>query len=95
MLKPEERTKFTKMMGDPTSELAQRLLGSQELESQLIYPWWEKPDSISTHESKRYGDRPKLMAIPEAMIKGAPTGHPLLFNVAALWCVISSRSSSR
>ncbi|KDR80603.1 hypothetical protein GALMADRAFT_222197 [Galerina marginata CBS 339.88] len=88
MLTPEERKKFTKAFDDPTSELAQQLLSSEQLEKEIQEPWWEAPtvDDSETIDDivRRHGTRPDLMSIPTSMVKPIPTGHPLVYNMCAI-----------
>jgi hypothetical protein len=70
ILTPEERKKFTRALEDPSSELAQQLLASKELESERLAPWWEAPtldDAAQSSPAKRYGAKPELMSIPFAV----------------------------
>ncbi|THH27793.1 hypothetical protein EUX98_g6390 [Antrodiella citrinella] len=99
-LTPAERDKFMKALGDPTSDLAQQLLSSEELEKQIIEPWWERslgPNaeyedaSIGVHGpgQRRYGERPSPLHIPSALANTStsPTsgnGPSLLFNISAV-----------
>ncbi|KAK7687637.1 hypothetical protein QCA50_008852 [Cerrena zonata] len=86
-LNPEERDRFMKALGDPSSELTQQLLASDELDKQRIEPWWDAPDpSIQTETeyetdensslrphtaAKNYGVKPQLIDIPEAVISAS------------------------
>lgn len=101
ILTPEERKKFLRAMDDPTSELAQQLLASEQLEREIQMPWWEAPSTPSANsepetnraerfEAGGYGHRPDMMEIPTSMIKPIPIGHPLVYNMCAIWCVVYS-----
>ncbi|KAF8909308.1 hypothetical protein CPB84DRAFT_1765790 [Gymnopilus junonius] len=89
MLTPEERKEFTKAFDDPTSELAQRLLSSEQLGKEIRGPWWEAPAIEGECESSeglspQYGPRPRMMDVPASMVKPLPTGHPLVYNMCAI-----------
>jgi hypothetical protein len=89
MLTPEERSKFTKLFNDPTSELAQQLLSSEQLENEIQEPWWEVlvPQSRGQPVPRRFGARPNMMKIPLSMVRPITSGHPLVYNMCAIWCV--------
>ncbi|KAF9480531.1 hypothetical protein BDN70DRAFT_905729 [Pholiota conissans] len=98
MLTPAERSKFMKAFDDPTSEFAQQLLASEQLDNEIEEPWWEAPrtiveagvedeagrQSIDLRTGHRYGSRPTFMSIPESMVKAVPVGHPLVYNMCAI-----------
>src|ERR1700692_4424000 len=87
MLTLEDREKFMKALENPSSELAQRLLASEELESERLEPWWEAPsadDDTQTSPPKWYGSKPEIMPIPSVKSTVPATGHPLLHNICAL-----------
>lgn len=99
MLTPEERSKFMKLFNDPTSELAQQLLSSERLETEIQEPWWETsiagegeddtfPQSRGQLVPRRSGARPNMMKIPLSMVKPIPSGHPLVYNMCAIWSVV-------
>jgi len=94
-----------KAFEDPTSELAQQLLASELLEKEIQEPWWEGTDAevdADVHvdgngdrrshnsRSRRYGARPKMMEIPSSMTSPIPAGHPLVYNMCAIWYVPST-----
>ena len=90
MLTPEEKKRFLKVFDDPTSELAQQLLSSDQLEKEIKEPWWEAPSIENGGEAypsgaRQHGPRPHMMDIPASMIKPVPTGHPLVYNMSAIW----------
>ena len=98
MLTPEERSKFTKVFNDPTSELAQQLLSSEQLETDIKEPWWKasvaeeyeddaSPQSRDQALPRRSGAQPNMMKIPVSMVKPIPSGHPLVYNMCAIWSV--------
>ncbi|KAF4611104.1 hypothetical protein D9613_006918 [Agrocybe pediades] len=96
MLNAEERKKFMRTFEDPTSELAQQLLASEELEQEIQTPWWEGPSTpddggggpetnqTGKPEKQRHGQRPQIMSIPKSMVTPIPTGHPLVYNMCAI-----------
>jgi hypothetical protein len=103
MLTPAERSKFMKAFDDPTSELAQQLLSSELLDKDIEEPWWEiqnvivaedeqqdgdSRQNIDPRTGRRYGDRPPFMNIPASMVKAFPVGHPLVYNMCAIWSVL-------
>ena len=94
MLTPAERRKFVKALENPSSELAQTLLASKQLEVEIEQPWWINgvEDFDREHlsqEAKEIERRPTPIRVPQSMVKPVPPGHPLVFNLLAIWCVIS------
>lgn len=94
MLTPAQRDKFLKALNDPSSELAQQLLASEELEKQIEEPWWERPgtpDSATGEHTAapkaRYGAKPQMMDIPSQALNAstgaAASGPSLLYNIYA------------
>lgn len=89
-----------KVLNDPSSDFAQQLLTSEELEKQTVEPWWESSiqhpvPSSSVNGPKqlhRYGHKPEFVEIPAAAIKAAEgagsSGPSLLHNICAVMCVI-------
>ena len=77
-----------KALNDPSSELAQQLLASEELEKQIEEPWWDRPSDSSATYRRRYGTRPKMMHVPETALKAstsaASSGPSLLYNIFAV-----------
>jgi len=85
LLKPEEREKFIKALNDPSGELAQQLLASEEIYRDRREPWWEA--SLGKDGSSQvFGAEPEIMTIPTSMIKPVPIGPPLIYNLFAIWC---------
>lgn len=86
LLPSSHRAKFLKALEDPTSELAQQLLASEELEKYRKDPWW---DTSSASLSVNADDitKPGMMHIPKALVKPSLTGPPLVYNVCAIWYV--------
>jgi hypothetical protein len=80
-----------KALDDPTSELAQQLLTSEELENERREPWWESPEvrdletDVDLDARQRYGKRPHAIRVPSGMVKPLPHGPPLLYNICGLW----------
>ncbi|KAF9451436.1 hypothetical protein P691DRAFT_699277 [Macrolepiota fuliginosa MF-IS2] len=95
LLAPAEKEKFMKALGDPLSELTQRLLGSEQLELELEQPWWTKSEleKIHPHDSnggpKKTGFVPEPIRIPRSLVKPIPHGHPLVYNLCAI-CIAYS-----
>ncbi|CAL1715449.1 unnamed protein product [Somion occarium] len=95
-LTPEERDNFLKALNEPSSELAQQLLASEELQKQKIDPWWEAPNEDTEEDSlerslislKKYGKRPTMVEIPDNIVsasaKSLNTGPSLLYNITAV-----------
>jgi hypothetical protein len=85
-LTPGEQKEFLKLMETPDSDLAKRLLASEELLNDSFQPWWETP-SVSDDPLHwgNYGRRPKAFQIPSSLVKASPTGTPLLYNIIAIW----------
>ncbi|PSR73893.1 hypothetical protein PHLCEN_2v10290 [Hermanssonia centrifuga] len=97
-LTPAERDKFLKALNDPSSELAQQLLASEELEEQTVEPWWDRPSDYEKEEqdamvsvtkiSRRYGARPAMMDVSAPVMNAsagvAATGPSLLYNICAV-----------
>lgn len=90
MLTKEERSRFMNAFDDPNSALALQLLSSEQLEKDSQDPWWEASELIedeneSSTFGRRTGPRPEIMDIPVTMIRAVPTGHPLVYNMCAIW----------
>ncbi|KAF8262240.1 hypothetical protein EI94DRAFT_1688271 [Lactarius quietus] len=91
-LNPEERSRFTRAVQDPTSELAKTLLTSPDLVDDVPAPWWTS--SLTTTPvnapASRPAPRPELIAIPDSFLV-APTppsppapAFPLAYNLVAI-----------
>lgn len=79
LLSEEQRAKFIKTMGDPSSELTKQLLASGGLLHQQFTPWWRSQEDPSVK-------RPAMMKIPRAMVEGTPKDDlSLHYNICALW----------
>lgn len=81
-----------KAFDDPTGELARELLSSEQLEAEIVRPWWEAPAIDAPLEGnqrtpRQYGSRPIMMAIRVSEIKPIPIGHPLGYNMCVVWYV--------
>ncbi|KAF5336161.1 hypothetical protein D9611_006356 [Ephemerocybe angulata] len=86
MLTPEEQKKFMIAMRDPSSEIAQQLLSSQELRENLREPWWTRtrvPDDPNIPRSDTQ-EEPTMMTIPESMLKPVPNRPLLVYNLASI-----------
>ena len=76
-----------KILQDPSSELAQQLLASEELQSEQMEPWWEAPsiqDRTESELAKRYGSAPEIMPMPSTLPMLPATGSPLIYNICAV-----------
>src|SRR6266702_749937 len=89
-LTPEERSRFTRAVQDPTSELAKTLLTSPDLANDI--PWWS---SLSTTppvnaSAPRPARPPDLIAIPKSLLAvptpppPPATAFPLEYNLVAI-----------
>ncbi|KAH9852166.1 hypothetical protein C2E23DRAFT_868976 [Lenzites betulinus] len=98
-LTPAQREKFLHALNDPSSELAQQLLSSAELEREQVEPWWETPAQPHSDDlplpsdpttNRRHGAKPSIMFVPAPLVKqssaNALSGPLLLYNICAL-CV--------
>ena len=103
VLTPEERTRFTRAVQDPSSELAKTLLTSPDLAEDIHAPWWVTLPSTPQANApvSRPARPPDVMAIPETLLTtstSASSSHPapafpLAYNlVAILW--VSTKSFS-
>lgn len=78
LLPEEQRSKFLKMVEDPSSEMAQQLLADSGLLHKQFTPWWNSHEDPSVK-------RPTMMKIPRAMVEGTPKdGLPLHYNICAV-----------
>jgi hypothetical protein len=80
-----------KALEDPTSELAQLLLASEELENHRCEPWWEAPVTVDPGTDaksdlrRRHGPRPDALRVPSILVKPWPNGPTLIYNICAIW----------
>ncbi|KAF8347773.1 hypothetical protein F5887DRAFT_1060585 [Amanita rubescens] len=85
LLNAEERSKFMEVLRDPSSELAQQLLSSEELEKSRRKPWWEESEiegeEDTNHPSKT---RPEVVLVPSSMVKPVHASPSLVYNVCAI-----------
>ncbi|KAH7922320.1 hypothetical protein BV22DRAFT_1106691 [Leucogyrophana mollusca] len=87
LLTKEERDKFFKALRDPSSELAQQLLASEELQKGKREPWWEAPSTEGQGaERVRYGDKPAIMDLPIYTMKLPPNAYRFRFLLLQLIC---------
>ncbi|KAJ3482590.1 hypothetical protein NLI96_g6874 [Meripilus lineatus] len=94
-LTPAERDKSLAALRDPTSELAQQLLTSEQLENDRVAPWWDNgndnpignsPEPFASSRDirqARFGHRPEVMDIPQ-QLQTSQAQNPLLHNTVAL-----------
>ncbi|KDQ19002.1 hypothetical protein BOTBODRAFT_481020 [Botryobasidium botryosum FD-172 SS1] len=80
-LSEKQREQFMRAMRDPSSELAQELLASEDLALYAFTPWWEA-SSIDGSEHAP----PAMMELPESMVGGTGSvrGPSLLYNLFAI-----------
>ncbi|KAH8103826.1 hypothetical protein BXZ70DRAFT_665420 [Cristinia sonorae] len=96
-LTPAEQDKFMKALGDPSSEMAQQLLASEELEKHIIEPWWERDavdrrvqtqDERAALRTRRFGETPPSMVVPQPVLNASSassgSGPSLLHNITAV-----------
>lgn len=84
LMTKEEIDKFFNVLRHPTSQLAQQLLSSEELQSVRQEPWWEASLGGSPSESIRYGSKPALMEVPLDLVKRKASSPSLIYNVCAV-----------
>lgn len=79
-----EIDKFFNALRYPTSQLAQQLLSSEELQSVRQEPWWEASLEGSPSGSMRYGSKPALLEVPLNLVKRQASSPSLIYNVCAV-----------
>ncbi|KAG1850705.1 hypothetical protein F4604DRAFT_1808446 [Suillus subluteus] len=84
LMTKEETDRFFNALRDPTSQLAQRLLSSEELESVRQEPWWEASLEGSPSGSVRYGSKPALMEVPLNLVERQASSPSLIYNICAV-----------
>ncbi|KAJ3983473.1 hypothetical protein F5890DRAFT_1599598 [Lentinula detonsa] len=100
LLSQSERDEFVRSLQDPSSNLSQELLLSEELQRELVpRPWWESAsEDIPVHSDaliRNAGQSgndifyentylPELIDIPSTMVKPLPSGPPLIYNLCAI-----------
>ncbi|KAG1907572.1 uncharacterized protein F5891DRAFT_996136 [Suillus fuscotomentosus] len=86
LMTKEEIDKFFNALRDPTSQLAQKLLSSEELQSVRQEPWWEASleGSPNSSGSMRYGSKPALMEFPLKLVTSQASSPSLIYNVCAV-----------
>jgi hypothetical protein len=100
VLTTEERTRFTRAVQDPDSELAKTILTSPDLAEDIPAPWWTTLPSTpqaSGAPTLRPARLPDVMAIPEALLTASTSppntpAFPLAYNLVAILCVPSLRT---
>ena len=90
-LSPEERTRFTRAVQDPGSELAKTLLTSPELVEDIPAPWWVTLPSTPQANAPTScpAPPPDVMTIPEALLTAStspshPPAFPLAYNLVVI-----------
>ncbi|KAI9432066.1 hypothetical protein H4582DRAFT_1858253 [Lactarius indigo] len=92
-LTPEERTRFTRAVQDPTSELAKTLLTSSDLADDIPAPWWTSSPTAPAINAiaPRPAQPPDLIIIPKSLLAASPTppsppapAFPLAYNLVAI-----------
>ena len=89
-LTPEERTRFTRAVQDPGSELTKTLLTSPDLAEDIPAPWWVTlPSTPQANAPTSHPARPPdVMTIPEALLTSTSPSHapafPLAYNLVAI-----------
>ena len=80
-----EKDKFLKALGDPSSELAQKLLASEDFEKLVVEPWWEhspeqsadsvsrglRDERIAAPRHKQFGNRPSPLNVPPTLMNAS------------------------
>ncbi|KAI0046486.1 hypothetical protein FA95DRAFT_1606853 [Auriscalpium vulgare] len=100
VLTPAERDAFTKAIQNPSSELAQQLVNSAELEDATVLPWWEESSSLSASATplpaavtpagvsqRKYGAPPPTISVPPQLLTPAsipPASFLLAYNLVAI-----------
>lgn len=87
MLTPQERERFLGVINDPSSDIAQQLLSSEELLGTLREPWWKRSESPDdpTIPRNHHREQPSMMQIPGSMLKLVPNRPLLIYNLASIW----------
>ena len=79
LLPEEQRSKFLKMMEDPSSGLTEQLLADGGFLHKKIAPWWRSREDQTVR-------CPAMMSIPDVMVERMPSDGPsLLYNICAVW----------
>ncbi|KDQ25058.1 hypothetical protein PLEOSDRAFT_1078943 [Pleurotus ostreatus PC15] len=94
LLTPSQQQKFLKALQDPSSELAQQLLASEQIEKDTVLPWWNDhnhgiPEPDGEHETElkdslRYGEDPRPMPVPTRLVTPVEGGPSLVYNIVAV-----------
>lgn len=82
LLTAEERSKFLSAMGNPSSDLAQQLLNSEELERDKQRPWWEA-SGIEDGEGTSSREIEPIL-IPLSMVKPSSDSKTFIYNMCAI-----------
>lgn len=91
-LTPEERSRFTRAVQDPSSELAKTLLTSPDLADDIPAPWWTSSSTAPPVNAPalRPAQPPDLITIPKSLLAArtppSPPGPalPLAYNLVAI-----------
>ncbi|KAH9046966.1 hypothetical protein EDB83DRAFT_2523233 [Lactarius deliciosus] len=89
-LTPEERSRFTRAVQDPTSELTKTLLTSPDLADDIPAPWWTSSPTTPAVAPRR-AQPPDLIIIPKSLLAAPSTppsppapAFPLAYNLVAI-----------
>ncbi|KAH9164514.1 hypothetical protein EDB89DRAFT_2139871 [Lactarius sanguifluus] len=89
-LTPEERSRFTRAVQDPTSELTKTLLTSPDLTDDIPAPWWTSSPTTPAVAPRR-AQPPDLIIIPKSLLAAPPRppsspapAFPLAYNLVAI-----------
>ena len=86
LLSEDQRAKFFKTVGDPSSDLAKQLLADGGFFHKNYTPWWSREDPTV--------ECPVVMNIPHTVVEKLPNNGPsLLYNICAVWCGSLGRSA--
>ncbi|KAI9459657.1 hypothetical protein BJY52DRAFT_354098 [Lactarius psammicola] len=91
-LNPEERSRFTRAVQDPTTELAKTLLTSPDLADDIPAPWWTSSSTTPPDNAPapRPAQPPDLITISKSLLAAptppSPSGpaFPLAYNLVAI-----------
>jgi hypothetical protein len=86
MLTPKERENFLQAVNDPSSEVAQQLLSSDELRKNLREPWWKVSNlpNDPTLPRNQVEAEPTMIDIPNSMLKPIPNRPLLVYNIVSI-----------
>ncbi|KAF4570952.1 hypothetical protein EYR36_001779 [Pleurotus pulmonarius] len=87
LLTPTQQQKFLRAIQDPSSELAQQLLASEQIEKDTVSPWWTtdgREHLDRENDQIECGKEPRAMQIPTHMVKPVEGGPSLIYNIVAV-----------